>query len=229
MKKVWADAPKVIVKEIKTLKKQKTPLTLCRKGEKNITTSLMALKKQDDQYVMAFSKNDAVEVSKEACLIFYKPAPHITRAFQGAPLVNTDKFFTMACPKTIFELSLRKFPRVSTPPPSKISFSKQGKSLPVHCDLLDISLAGAMMIGEFPSSMKTGEQVGPIVVNLHLTFSSEIETVQIKKATIMNIIDTDDGYLKKVGLHFNEKDANQINLEPYIDIRIVEESVLQKE
>jgi hypothetical protein len=77
-------------------------------------------------------------------------------------------------------------------------------------------------------SFKKGDEIGPITLDLFLSLGSNETRVQIKRATVMNVIVSQDGTQTKLGVFFAKDEVNQDDLENYIDIRTIEESVINK-
>jgi len=134
-----------IVKELQKLCDDREIVTLCLKGQKNRGITLKAIEEKRNYYLLVFQKHDDLEIAKEPCLFFYRPAEYLTRGFQGKPLKDIGKLFSMVAPSEIFEIGMRKFPRVSTPNSSRATFCQRGKTRIFPCNVIDISLEGAMV------------------------------------------------------------------------------------
>lgn len=225
MKKIWSTDGKDIVKELAVLRDDKSIITLCLKGQKNRAVVLRAIEEKRNHHLLVFEKQDEGEISKETCLFFYTPTEYLTRGFQGQPLKDIGKLFSLVAPHEIFEIGKRTFPRVSTPNDSRANFTLKGKTKIFNSQVIDISLEGAMLKGVVPPDLAKGDVTGPITMTLNMEFGSDETRVQVAESTVVNIIDIKDSKEKKVCLHFSSKDANQSDLEPYIDLRVIEENV----
>lgn len=218
----------MIKQELQRLKNEGIPMTLCQKGTANQVVKVREMLEKKTFTLVVFEKGGEHPISREVCLFFYKTLDFITRGFQGAIIENIGNNFSMAVPSEIFELTLRKFPRVSTPDNSQASFTQVNKTHIINCNVLDISLQGAMLAGNSRMSFKKGDEIGPITLDLFLSLGSNETRVQIKRATVMNVIVSQDGTQTKLGVFFAKDEVNQDDLENYIDIRTIEESVINK-
>ena len=222
MRKVWSDDANEIIAEITSLIDQKATLTLCVKGEKNRWVRPKSIEKQQVPPSIILQKSDDLEILKTSCLFFYRPTSYLTRGFQTRPFKESGKLFAMPLPKEIFEISLRRFPRVSTPEGSKVQFSQEGKARIFKCSLMDLSLEGALLTGEIGTTIRPGDKIGPITMHLCLSFSTEVTVVNVPEATVMNVVESEESAEKTIGIHFHKTDPCLHELEPYIDIRSLE-------
>lgn len=224
MRKIWSADSKTILEQFTKLKDTGATFTLCLEGQKNCGVLLKTVEEKAGKYFLVFEKNGEVSVAGRQCLFFYKPTDHQTRGFQGIPEKETERFFSFLMPVEIFEVGMRRFPRVSTPN-STATFSQQGRTKLFHCKVLDVSLEGAMFCGKVSPDLKKGDVVGPLTMNLSMKFGSDETHAQIAEATVMNVISAEGITEKKVGVFFHKNAATQATLSPYIDIRLIEDSV----
>lgn len=224
MRTIWSSDSKIILEELSKIKAKGAALTFCLEGQKSRAIFLKTIETRAGKNFLVFEKKESYSVSGQRCLFFYKPTEYQTRGFQGVPEKETERFFSFLVPPEIFEVGKRRFPRVSTPH-SSATFSQKGKTKLFHCTVLDVSLEGAMFSGNVPQDLKKGDVVGPVTMSLLMKFGSDETHVQVAEATVMNVISADGITEKKVGFHFHEDAASQATLSPYIDIRLIEDSV----
>ena len=223
--------PEQIQKEIKGLFENKIQLTFYQKGCKPQAVFAKGIdKKAAKTPLLVLFKPKEFEARQEMCNIFYRLEGQYMRGFQAVPHKEAKRFLALELPNDIFQIQLRKNPRVKTPPDSRVMFSQVGKQRLILTNLLDISLGGAKLRGRITANIKKGDIIGPLSLTLCMkNFKLDETTLNIYKAKVIRIKEIGgDEQETELAISYKLNEKEQMPLEDYMHIRDLEDATAKK-
>lgn len=223
MNQIWTEDPELIRQEIELLIANKVDLICGRRGAGNLTK--LSIKgtgqsKAGDLIILYHPHEPTCK--SNSCVYYYHIKGQPLRFFEVERVKQVNKLLGLKFPTRIFNIHRRNHERVTTPPPSRATFSLLNKQR-VHTGKVDdISMAGAKLTVEIASVMA----VGDLICHLSLILCSHYRTVedtqiQIPEARVI-WLKGEEEKTTTLGVQFQLVDKGIDLLSNYIDQRNIE-------
>ena len=220
-----------ILKEIKFLLKNKTRLTFYQKGCKPQIVFAKGIDKKAAKIpLLVLFKHKDFKALQKSCNIFYRLQGRLMRGFQSVPHKEAKRFLALKLPKNIFQIQMRKHPRVKTPAESRVMFSQIGKQRLHLANLIDIGLRGAKLRGRITANVKKGDLIGPLSFTLCMNnFKIDETTLSVYEASVVRIKEIGgDKQETEMAITYKLNEKEQMPLEDYIHMRNLEDATAKK-
>ncbi|MBU0731162.1 MAG: PilZ domain-containing protein [Proteobacteria bacterium] len=222
MRRVWAESPETITQEINLLIDDQTRLNFCQKTAPNQVVFLSAIEPDDSGSCIKLTKRNAFGINPGECFLFYKRVNQLMRGFKSLVLNNDRKNITASLPSEIFEIQRRKHPRLTTPGNSRATFIPDGKQRLITCRVLDVTLDGARLVGNFSSSIKKDDILKPLSLSLCLRYSDLEHKINITQARVAWVAERSKDQ-RLMGVYFTEQNTDLEQLKHYLHLRLLED------
>lgn len=220
-----------ILEQIKLLLTNKTRLTFYQKGCKPQIVFAKGIDKKAAKIpLLVFFKQKNFKALQENCNIFYRLKGGLMRGFQSVPHKEAKRFLALELPKNIFQIQMRKHPRVKTPGDSRVMFSQIGKQRLHLANLIDIGLRGAKLRGRITANVKKGDLIGPLSFTLCMNnLKIDETTLNVYEASVVRIKEIGgDKQETEMAITYKLNEKEQMPLEDYIQMRDLEDTTSKK-
>ena len=156
MQELWSDDPKVVGEEIIRIVGQRVPVTLFQKGLNPQTLTPSEIFTKETGPILLFTKDTPFQAPKESCLFLYQHHNQPMRRFSAIPVLETSSELGVLFPASIITIQRRRYPRYVTSSRSVATFTRKASQYLNHGTIENISMEGAKLGGNFPSTSRKG-------------------------------------------------------------------------
>lgn len=224
MRELLTDKQEEIISEISFLVKEKAKVTLCQKNSPHHKIHPTGIKQQGEKHILVCHKPESFDVAPFPGILFYKMKDQMIRVFQSDTLIDDANTLLIGFPSAIFQIQRRMHPRITTPNSHATLTFKNRQNL-YNAELEDICIEGCKLLGQFPPSTQKGDMIESLDLTLLMRNKLLEKTrIHVSEATVVRFTERKEGQ-QEIGIHFKLPEEEMEDIERYITMRLIEDSV----